>query len=177
MKEFPKSRQIPLLDVHKRFDTTNVLGSIRGLKKDGQFLIGRAHFSGVAGVEDTWQKVREGHLTDFSAGYRPIDSQWIPDGETMTVAGRSFAGPVRITKRWRIREGSIVPIGADELSKARSANINQNKKIEGGTMNKKTRKYLISRGMDENATDDEAYAFLATLDVRADPKADPKADY
>lgn len=172
--EYPKNRQIPLLDVHKRFDTTNVLGSIRGLKKEGDLLIGRAHFSGVADVEDTWQKVREGHLTDFSAGYRPIDSQWIPEGETMNVGGRSFEGPVRITKRWRIREGSIVPIGADELSKARAATTNQPKPNEGGHMNKKTRKFLVSRGMNPEATDDEAWAFMETLDVRAEPEPEPK---
>jgi hypothetical protein len=95
--EMPKGRQIPLLNTHRRFDTADVLGSIRGLKKDGKELIGRAHFSGVADVEDIWQKVREGHLTDFSAGYRPIDSQWVPDGESYEYKGRSFRGPVRVT--------------------------------------------------------------------------------
>ncbi len=131
--EMPTSKQIPLLDAHQRFEAANVLGSIRGLKKEGKFLIGRAHFSGVADVEDIWQKVREGHLTDFSAGYRPIDSQWVPEGETYSFKGRSFAGPVRVTKRWKIREGSIVPIGADEFAIARSEHTKQPKTNEGGT--------------------------------------------
>ena len=135
--EMPKSRQVPLLDTHRRFDTANVLGSIRELKKEGAQLVGRAHFSSVADVDAIWTKVREGHLTDFSAGYRPIDSQWVPEGETYDFKGRSFKGPVRVTKRWRIREGSIVPIGADELAKARAAtegfnNANKNKTDRGG---------------------------------------------
>jgi len=179
--EMPGSRQVPLLDTHRRFDTANVVGSIRGLKKDGDVLVGRAHFSGVADVDSIWQKVREGHLTDFSAGYRPIDSQWVPEGESYEFKGRSFAGPVRVTKRWRIREGSIVPIGADELAKARSANTNNKLKPEGGqNMNKKLREFLIKRGLAEDATEAEAWAFLETLDVRAEgaPKKDepPKDD-
>lgn len=173
--EMPKSKQIPLLDAHMRFEAANVLGSIRGLKKDGQELIGRAHFSSVANVQDIWTKVREGHITDFSAGYRPIDSQWVPAGETYDYKGRSFKGPVRVTKRWRIREGSTVPIGADELAKARSLNTNHKKNTEGGDqMDPKILAFLISRGLHENATEAEALAFLQTLEVRATPEPKPK---
>ncbi|MCP4623986.1 MAG: hypothetical protein GY850_10685, partial [bacterium] len=124
--ELPATKQVPLLDSHRRFDTANVLGSIRDLKPDGGQLVGRAHFSGVPEVSPIWMKVREGHLTDFSAGYKPIESQWVAEGETYDFNGRSFKGPVRVTKRWKLKEGSIVPIGADEFAKARarSATIN-----------------------------------------------------
>lgn len=166
--EMPKSKQIPLLDAHMRFEAANVLGSIRGLKRSGAELIGRAHFSSVADVEDIWTKVREGHLTDFSAGYRPIDSQWIPDGESYDYKGRSFKGPIRVTKRWRIREGSTVPIGADELAKARSLNDDKQINHEGGKMNEEIKKFLISRGLNPNASDAEAMKFLLSLEVRAE---------
>lgn len=174
--EMPKSKQVPLLDAHMRFEAANVLGSIRGLKKEGQELIGRAYFSSVENVQDIWTKVREGHLTDFSAGYRPIDSQWVPDGESYDYKGRSFKGPIRVTKRWRIREGSTVPIGADELAKARSANTEKPINHEGGKMDPKLKAFLISRGLDKDATDEEAYKFMETLEVRVEPepKPDPK---
>ena len=172
--EMPKSKQIPLLDAHQRFEAANVLGSIRDLQKQGTELIGRAHFSSVANVEDIWTKVREGHLTDFSAGYRPIESRWVPEGETYQYKGESFAGPVRVTKRWRIREGSAVPIGADEFAKARSLNNNnQPTKTEGGNMDPKFFAFLVSRGLDKNATEAEALAFAETLAVR-EAKAAPE---
>lgn len=176
--ELPGNRQIPLLDSHQRFDTASVLGSIRSLKKDGDKLIGRATFSKVADVEDVWQKVREGHLTDFSAGYRPIDSQWVPEGESYSYKGRSFAGPVRVTKRWRIREGSIVPIGADALAKARAANDeNQKPENKGAKMDPRLKKYLISRGLSEDASDADAWTFLAELEKRDEKqKTETKAD-
>lgn len=170
--QLPKSRQIPMLDVHSRFSNENVLGSIRDLKKQGAELTGRAVFSAAESVNEVWTKIREGHLTDFSAGYRPVESKWVDEKEKYEYRGVTYEGPVLVTKKWRIREGSVVPIGADEFATARTANLTQNpinKEAKG--MDDKLRKYLIRRGLAEDATEDEAWAFLETLDeVRvADP--------
>ncbi len=120
--ELPASGQVPLLDSHDRSEVKCVLGSFRGI----------AVRQGVSGPELTgtvfvssddsglWDKIKEGHLTDFSVGYRQISSEWVPDGETHTIRGRSFQGPVLVTDRWRLRELSAVAIGADEMAKARA---------------------------------------------------------
>jgi len=118
--ELPKNRQVPLLDAHRRFDAASVIGSVRDLKPENSQLMGRAYFSSVQDVESIWTKLREGHVTDFSVGYRSIKSQWVPEGESYNYEGRSFEGPVKVTKRWRLKEVSVVPIGADELAKART---------------------------------------------------------
>lgn len=118
--EVPDNRQVPLLDVHSRYSASSVLGSCRNLAISGQQLIGRAHFSGAGSVDETALKVKEGHITDFSAGYRVLESEWVPAGQKTTIKGRIFEGPVLVSTRWRIKELSVVPIGADEFSKARS---------------------------------------------------------
>jgi len=92
--ELPQSRQIPMLDVHSRFSNDNVLGSIRDLKKQGKELVGRAVFSSADSVSEIWTKIREGHLTDFSAGYKPLDSQWVPEKEKYEYRGVTYEGPV-----------------------------------------------------------------------------------
>ncbi len=160
--QFPQSRQVPLLDTHDRYQTSSVLGSIRELVRERDKVVGRAHFSSVEKVDDTWTKIREGHLTDFSAGYRPLESQWVPEGETYDYKGRSYSGPVRVTKKWKLREGSVVPIGADELAKARSAAGNKHKSVieEENIMNKRLRKYLEERGLAVGANEDEAWEFF-----------------
>jgi hypothetical protein len=118
--ELPKSRQVPLLDSHSRYSTAAVLGSYRDMiARNGQ-LTGRVLFSTVPEAEGPYTKLREGHLTDFSAGYRIIQSTWIEEGQSATIRGRSFNGPLRVTDRWRIKELSVTPIGADELATARS---------------------------------------------------------
>lgn len=120
--EIPASRQIPLLNSHYRGDISSVLGSCRDLRIEGGELIGRAHYSAADPVaEQAWQKTREGHLTDYSIGYRVIESTWIPEGKSQTIAGRSFRGPVKVATKWKVRELSTCPIGADELAKARAA--------------------------------------------------------
>ena len=94
--EMPKSRQVPLLDSHSRYNSSSVMGSFRNMKTESDQLIGRVFFSSVPEAEGPFTKLREGHLTDFSIGYRPIRSVWIPDGEEAKVKGRSFKGPVAV---------------------------------------------------------------------------------
>lgn len=117
--EYPA--QVPLLDAHNRCSVESQLGSLRALHVDGGMLCATAHFSSVPRAEEAFSKVREGHLTDISVGYSVEDAVWIPEGETAAVDGRTFSGPLRVVRKWRVKEGSLTPIGADEQAKARSA--------------------------------------------------------
>lgn len=188
--DLPSGRQIPLLESHARYSLQTQLGSIRGLKKvtlDGQrVLVGRAHFSEVAA--DEWTKVREGHVTDLSVGYRTRETVRIPEGETRTVKGRRFEGPAIVITRSRVFEGSVLPIGADEQAKMRGLDPNnlpaRTSKDGAFTMNEKLRALCVERGMDASLSDDDAQAWLVDNHERAfaaaappsDPPADPPAD-
>lgn len=180
--EMPKSRQVPFLDSHQRWaGTSSVLGSYREMKTEKDQLTGRVHFSSAEEAEGPYTKLREGHLTDFSVGYRQISSEWVPDGEKTTIKGRSFEGPVLITTRWRVKELSIVPVGADEQAKARSETKKKTQTKENHTMNEKLRKALEARGLSKDATEEEAWAFLERLELpkeeqkrtKKEPKTEP----
>ena len=120
--QLPASRQVPLLNTHWRGDISSVLGSCRNLRVDGGDLLGRVHYSQTgAAAEEAFAKTREGHLTDYSIGYRVLESEYVKAGETKTIAGREFSGPVRVATQWKVRELSTCPIGADEMAKARAA--------------------------------------------------------
>jgi len=176
--EMPRSRQVPLLDTHDRFSAASVLGSYREMRVENDQLMGRVHFASVGDAEPAYQLTREGHLTDFSAGYRPIESHWVPDGEKQTINGKSFSGPVKVTTRWRIKELSIVPIGADEDAKARSEYEHQNhSNQQESEMNKKLRDFLEARGLSKDATEEQAWAYLETLqpeEKRKAPQSEPQ---
>jgi len=169
--KFPASRQVVLLDTHYRGNTKSVLGSWRGIAIDGETLVGRAHYSEAEEAKGPWTKTKEGHLTDYSVGYRGLKGHYAPEGETVEVDGRSFSGPVRVFSEWEIREMSVCPIGADEFAKARSAtpttpDTNQLPKEQN--MDPKLRAYLEKRGLKKDATEDEAWRYLEKLDVRND---------
>jgi len=142
-------RQVPLLDSHMRYSIDSMLGSIRDLETKDCQVLGTLCFDSTPEGQRAETKCREGHLTDLSAGYERLETTWIPKDESAVVAGRTFKGPLRVTPKWRVIEGSLTPVGADPDSKTRSVRIDDG-----------TRKILIERGMKKDATEDEAVRFL-----------------
>ena len=121
------ANQVVLLETHSRYSLETVLGSVRELRVEGDKLIGRLVFAeGDARSDAAWLKVRQGHITDVSIGYR-VDRGGFRDvlpGQTITIDGKDIkagARRLRITTSWTVREGSLVPIGADENAKLRQA--------------------------------------------------------
>lgn len=169
--QIPANKQVVLLDSHYRYWTETVLGSCRELRIEGDQLIGRAHYSEAEEAESSWTKTKEGHLTDYSVGRVDLEAHYIPDGEKQTIAGREFDGPIKVVTKWVPREMSVCPIGADEEAKARSATPatpNPNRSTKENDMDEKLRKFLESRGLPTTATEDEAYRYLETLEVRSE---------
>ncbi len=160
--KLPASRQVPLQDTHDRYTVRSTVGSVRNIRVEGDQVVGTAHFSRVADAEDAMTKVEEGHITDFSVGWRQLKAVRIPKNESQIIAGRTFTGPLRVVTSWAIKEESIVPIGADERAKARSAGAAY-QDTEEKSMNEKLRKALEALGLRTGATDDEAWHFFELL--------------
>lgn len=147
--ELPEGRtQVPLLDAHDRWSVKSVLGSITNFRTAGGAKEADLTFASTEEAQKAETLVGEGHLTDLSAGYKPLESIYVPKGESTVVNGRKFDGPVKVTKRWLLKEGSLVPIGADVMSVVRSPEI-----IEE----------LVARGLPRNATDQQVLEFLREL--------------
>lgn len=128
----PSSRQVVLLDAHSRFSNENIKGSTRELEVDndeklGKIIVGRSYFSETAVIE--WTLVKEGHLTDTSIGYLTFDDKTIilAPGESTEYKGVKYVNDygddyaLALRTEWELKENSLVPIGADDLAKFRSA--------------------------------------------------------
>lgn len=119
--QMPENRQLPLLDNHSRWELSNIIGSYRELRVEGERLVGRAVFTSSPEVEPIWTRVVEGHITDLSVGRVDLaDPVVVPDGQSAVVEGRTFIGPVRVVTKWQPKEMSVTPIGADATAKMRS---------------------------------------------------------
>jgi hypothetical protein len=170
--QLPKNRQLPLLDTHTRYNTGCLIGSVRELRIEGQQIIGRAHFSSAPEAESPWIKTKEGHLTDSSIARKDLESTYIPEGQKQTINGAEYEGPIKVVTRWAAKEQSMCPIGADELAKVRAATITpviSTPAKKENEMDAKLRAFLVSRGLPEAATEEEAYVYLQTLEVRSEP--------
>lgn len=117
--------QLPLLESHQRWNSSDLLGSVRGLTTEGDNGIkGRLYFvADDPEVEKVWNKVRQGHLRDVSIGYQVLKSVTLEPGTETVVSGRHFAAgqrKLRVVTEYRIREVSVVVIGADQAAKIRA---------------------------------------------------------
>lgn len=101
---------------------------------------------------------REGYPWQCSIGVWPLEVTRLASGSKATVNGREISGPCDIWTKSQVRECSFVTLGAD---KDTSATILQ----EGDSMDKRLKDRLVSLGMPEGATEEEALAFMDTLSV------------
>lgn len=113
--------QTPLLRDHNQYSITAICGSfvepkVVADKLEGLITVGKDLDDTVEGI---WRRIEQGHLRRVSIGYDYSKSDYvtIAAGETAVVAGRSFTAPkdrdLRVVKRWRLRELSLVVIPAD----------------------------------------------------------------
>jgi hypothetical protein len=155
--DFPK--QVPLLDSHNRWSATAQMGSVRKLTKGAESIDGQAFFSRKQVAQELRQDVLDGHATDASVGFRVLEKKWVDKGQSLTIRGKTYQGPVRLVTRSQIFELSITPIGADSRSKfspSQRAYFDPEGLREEKAVDEELRKLLVSRGMPENLSNEEA---------------------
>ena len=130
--------QIPLQLDHER-SIPAMVGSGRDIRQAGSEIVATLHFAtGTEAADDAWSLVSQGHARDVSVGYRVVEATELKPGETATVAGRSFTAPahrrLRIVTQWRLKEVSLVTIGADESAKIRGDHHHHTRSNESNSM-------------------------------------------
>lgn len=121
--EVPDIGQVPLLDSHSRYSVKDVLGHVEdfGFGTFGGYRgrTGMVHFAADPDSQIARQKVVDRHITDGSVGYQVLSSIWVPENTEVSIDGRVFIGPLKVSRKWPLKEFSITPIGADVLAKVR----------------------------------------------------------
>lgn len=178
----------PLLASHDRSNINAVLGTVRGFQVGGNQISATLEFArDDPDADRAWAKVRDKHIDSVSIGYEVRGYEDIPAGETRTVAGHSYTAKdttLRVSTDWEIREVSLVVIPADSGAKVRQSQKPQQKKET--EMDERVRKFLESLGLRADATEAQAYEFLAKLEekqraeaegkAKPEPKAEPKRE-
>jgi hypothetical protein len=79
----------------------------------------------ISGAGDAAREVLAAHDNGFpwqaSVGARAKQVEFVPEGKTASVNGRTFSGPLNIARRSVLGEISFVPLGADDSTSARIA--------------------------------------------------------
>ena len=122
----PDNDKVPLLDSHSRFSIEMIKGSATGWRTQGNQLLARTMVSKTE--EDVREKIREGHIDSVSIGYRTDQDQTVevPKGAKVSIDGVEYkneyedGAPLLVRTWWKIKELSLVPIGADDAAKFKS---------------------------------------------------------
>lgn len=127
MSDVQYESQTPLIRDHNQYSVTSIVGSVSDHAIEKDSIVGWLRFG--TELDDTaegiWKRVAQGHLRRVSVGYdySAADFVTIAAGETAVVAGRSFTAPkdrdLRVVKKWRLREVSLVVIPADPRAQVR----------------------------------------------------------
>lgn len=168
----PADGLVPLLDDHPwkdgRSGTGTIFGTVKDFVVDEHQVVAKAVFAADPASDAAMIKTKDGHIRDVSAGYRAVESVWVEQGQTASIAGRTFTGPVLITTKWAIGEVSLTPIGADSGAKIRAQNP-----VKGNvTMDKRLIAMMVKKGMSPDVSPEEMQAFYDKLpdDVKASMK-------
>jgi len=146
-------QQMPIVDSHNDSTVRNILGSIRSLKVIDGELHGEPVFASDADAQLVRQRMDEGHITDFSITALPLESKFIPHGQSFTTnRGAVIDGPAVIHLRWQPHNASICATGADELSTVRRSYTDLERKVTR-QMEESLLGTLTAMGMPEGMTD------------------------
>lgn len=150
-------KQLPIVDSHDRSSVANVLGSVRNLRIDRGQLVGDAIFAGDQRSQDAYQKLIDGHLTDFSITATPRQVHRVKRGEVYREADNEVEGPADIVTEWIPTDASLVAAGADETSTVRELKRSYTSPKGIRRMNEEMKAQLVAMGMPEDiATPEEA---------------------
>jgi phage major head subunit gpT-like protein len=105
-------------------------------------------------ARDVVKSAVNGFPWQASIGAAVVDAEFVPTGQSVTVNGRTFSGPLHVVRKAVLKEISFVDSGADAATSVRIAAENTNAH------------YQQENNMDENTKNDQAAAGQAT----ADPK-------
>ena len=146
--------QVPIVDSHDDKTVRNILGSIQRLAVDqtsGE-LFGVPVFASDPDAQTIKQRMDEGHITDFSITAQPLESVFVPRGQTFTTnRGAVIDGPAIIHKRWQPHNASICATGADEYSTVRRSYTDLNRKVK--RMDEALLSQLSAMGLPDGMTD------------------------
>jgi hypothetical protein len=109
---------IPVLQNH---DITRIVGH-GPASSDGRRITIEGEASGSSeAAREVVESGRNGFPWKASIGLNPLRSEEVESGASVTVNGREVEGPVTVIRQGRLKEVSVVPLGADMTTKTQVA--------------------------------------------------------
>jgi hypothetical protein len=163
------NQALPILKDH---DPTQIVGHTNGIDKGAKRIKLAGMISGVGvAAQEVAALGANGFPWQASIGASIERMEFVDRGESVTVNGRVFQGPVYVARKSTLREVSFVAIGADSATSAKVAATNH----KGGDPMKTFEEWLQAKGFDIAALNDDQKATLkAAFEAEQKPTGKPE---
>lgn len=112
------NKRRPILLQHS-YELDSILGQTTDVRVEGRNLVVEGEMiGGNANAEKVISLAERGFQWQASIGADVIRAEKLPSGETAIVNGQTVTGPARIVRESRLREVSVVTLGADDNTSA-----------------------------------------------------------
>lgn len=109
----PADQTIPLLIDHQQ-NTDATLGQTSSIENNGQQLLIAGQVTGDSErCESVIRRYDAGHKWQASIGGVVTEIEPVEVGQTVSVNGQTFTGPIYVAREFLLRETSVVPVGGD----------------------------------------------------------------
>jgi phage major head subunit gpT-like protein/phage head maturation protease len=157
------NQKIPIVMGHD-YTMSSILGQATSVRAEN----GRLYVEGeILAESDLARQVtalaEKGFAWQASVGADVMRHQKVAAGESVTVNGQTFMGPVRIVKASKLREVSFVTLGADDATSARIAA-------------EEAEELLMAESANETPAEVTETKVEATANVVVEPKVEASAD-
>ena len=109
------SKKTPILYGHQGREIETLLGQTTNIENDKEQLSASGN---ITGDSDTVQQVmthaKNGYTFQASVGLQPKKTRAVPEDETVDVNGQELDGPLTLISKSKLREISVLPMGADD---------------------------------------------------------------
>lgn len=114
-------KSVPFLNAHARWSVLDVLGRSTSIKVVDRQLVFRVKFSeATEAARAAWELVKDGSIDAVSVGYSVREFRELGPGQFDGRGEGRVEGPAIVVTKWRVRELSLVPIGADPNARKRA---------------------------------------------------------
>lgn len=158
------SGKAPLLDSHRSFGLSSILGVVERAELSANEGVGTIRFSKRQAAKEVEQDVQDGIINDISVGYRVRKFQMIPPAQEGDVWEYRAV-------EWEPYELSLVAVGADEGAGVRSADVD----VFKGTRTAPCEFINAEESSSGNQEKGMFRSFLTPLGIKVDEGADEAA--
>lgn len=157
---------IPILQDHSAYSDRVIGQSEEAKVEDGKLVVRGCVYQGRQAADDVLDLADRGFEWQASIGATATQKDFIAEGNEVKVNGRTFPGPVYVSRKTLLREVSFVVIGADKSTSVM---------VASGVTNMDFEAYVKAQGFDAatlTASQRESFTRIHAMEKKAADKTD-----